>query len=132
MKLKLMMITLIMCFMGITYGQTDSLINEFETKNMLSMGINAKTTYYFKVYNDSLVQTITGGMGFKQYKKKNIPVKVVYSIKLQDISQGDFLYYKFENDTQSILITVRPNGKYTVTIRVKDSFTGEIGEIMYY
>ncbi|MHA1815315.1 MAG: hypothetical protein ACTSX1_04865 [Candidatus Heimdallarchaeaceae archaeon] len=127
-----MMIAIMICSIGMSYGQNDSLINEFETKNMLVMSQIVRPIYNFKVYNDSLVQTITGGFSFKQYKKKNIPVKSVFIINLQDISQGDVLIYKFENNDKSIQITFKPNGKAIVLFRTKDSFSGAVSEIMYY
>lgn len=132
-KIKLMMITLsMMCLMTmVSFGQ-DTIINKFQTKNMLVMGQIVKPIFEFTVYNDSLIQTIIGGFSFNQYEKRNVPTKTVLSIKLQDISIGDVKIYKFEDSTRSIKITFQPNGKAVVLFRVKDSFSGSINETMYY
>lgn len=108
----------------------DTTILNFETKNMSLMGSLMRTTMNFKLYNDSLVSTMISGLGINQMKKNNIPLTSVYPYKFEKTTLGNSFTYKFENETISIIITY--NKKFIVLIRTKDSFSGQIAEIMYY
>jgi hypothetical protein len=131
-KVKLMMIALMMCLVGLSYGQNDSLINESNTNKVLMMGNVMNSTYTFKIYNDSLVRTVTGGSMLKSAIRNKIPTSDVIILKLQILSIGNIKNYKYEDETKSIQISVKPNGDAIIIFRIKDSFSGKITELMYY
>ncbi len=126
-----MMITLMMCLVGLTYGQTDSLVNECTTNKVSIMGTIMSTTCTFNMYNDSLVRTSVSGAIFKNNIKNNIPNHDVTLLKLQNTSVGNIISYKYEDDTKNIQITFN-KGKGIVLWKIKDSFSGKITEFMYY
>ena len=132
MKKHALLNILFILLMAYSFGQTnDKLIAEFETKNMSGFGIVTKPVVNFKLYNDSLVKTVVGGTGFKQYEKNNMPVKTVFPYSFKETTLGDITDYEFQDETISIKVTITSK-KHIVLHRIKDNFSDKITEMMYY
>ena len=85
--------------------------------------------YDFKLYNDSLVKIITGGLGTG--KIVGTPEgSTTYIAKQTTVTAGSTIHTYQTADTR--ITIVKAKSRRVITIEVKDSFTNEVIKIMHF
>ena len=111
---------------GFAFGQSFELI---KTKKILVSNMAVGQRYDFKLYNDSLVKTITGGLGTG--KIVGTPEgSTTYIAKQTTVTAGSTIHTYQTADTR--ITIVKAKSRRVITIEVKDSFTNEVNKIMHF
>ena len=112
---------------GFAFGQSFELI---KTKKISASNMAVGQRYDFKLYNDSLVKTITGGLGTG--KIVGTPERsTTYIAKQTAKTLGASTTYTYQTADTRIII-VKAKSRRVITIEVKDSFTNEVNKVMHF
>ena len=111
---------------GFAFGQSFELI---KTKKILVSNMAVGQRYDFKLYNDSLVKTITGGLGTG--KVVGTPDgTITYVAKQTTVTAGSTTHTYQTADTR--ITIVKAKNRKVITIEIKDSFTNELNKVMHF
>ncbi len=111
---------------GFAFGQSFELI---KTKKILVSNMAVGQRYDFKLYNDSLVKTITGGLGTG--KVVGTPDgTITYVAKQTTVTAGSTTHTYQTADTR--ITIVKAKNRRVITIEIKDSFTNEVNKVMHF
>ena len=112
---------------GFAFGQSFELI---KTKKISASNMAVGQRYDFKLYNDSLVKTITGGLGTG--KIVGTPEgSTTYIAKQTAKTLGASTTYTYQTADTRIII-VKAKSRRVITIEIKDSFTNEVNKVMHF
>ena len=107
-------------------------LTEFTTTHVTSMGYNNKMKMKFQLFDDSLVMTVMDKRAVKQMEKMGAPVVTTLPYSFEKTEAPNLVQYVYRDEAMEIRITQAYETPPTVIMRVKDSFSGQISEQLYF
>jgi hypothetical protein len=107
-------------------------IAEFITTHV-NVGTGAvKSEIQFQLFENKLVLNYMDKKTIKTMSKSGLDPFIVFPYSLTKNSNGQAIWYKYQDEELQIMVMLEGNPKPSVTIKSRDSFTGVAGPTQTY